>query len=132
MSIVEFIRARLDEDAAAAAEAIEPQNMHPYGDTRLPAIAPGGVPDGVRGYLGGAWGEHFARHDPVRVLREVGSKRRIVQMYVNALHAKDVGSVSAWNRAQDSAAVEILDAALRELAAPFAGHLDYDEAWRPS
>ena len=63
---------------------------------------------------------HIARHDPTRVLRECEAKRRIVE---NAPFTWDDGS----NR---SAGIEHWRLTCRILAAVYADHPDYDEAWR--
>jgi hypothetical protein len=55
MTLTEFLRARLDEDQAAA-EAWSTPFSNPTAEQR----------------------EHIARHDPARVLAEVDAKRRII------------------------------------------------------
>lgn len=55
--LVEFLRARLDEDEKAAKAWL------PFGNSDA------------------ADRDHIARHDPARVLREVDAKRRLIQLY---------------------------------------------------
>lgn len=99
MSIVEFLRARLDEDEAAARAADVKQGdpewyatHHIAGHTarsrrdnrpiaRVEDLA-GDDDEDVTGILDGqAASEHIARHDPARVLREVEAKRRILEQH---------------------------------------------------
>ena len=61
----------------------------------------------------------LARHDPARVLREVEAKRRILAHAQAA--EQDVPDIYAYDLAADYV--------LRALAAVYAGHPDYDEAW---
>jgi hypothetical protein len=105
MELVEFLRQRLDEDEAAAK-----------------AWLPIGNPDAAQR-------EHIARHDPARVLREVDSKRRIVEQY----EAMQAGVEAAAGTILAGAAKVRLGAykfALKCLALPYADHPDYDEKWR--
>jgi hypothetical protein len=59
MTLVEFLKARLDEDEQVAKAASDPGGPH------LPA----------------AQLEHARRHDPARVLAEVEAKRRIIDAH---------------------------------------------------
>lgn len=90
--------------------------------------------------------EHVARHDPARVLREVAAKRAIVEAYQHAAWnhaeardaaARDLRSAPAGfvGRAANryGAAMRYADAlelAVLRLAAVYADHADFDEAWR--
>lgn len=67
------------------------------------------------------------------VLAECEAKRRIIQLYQNAVAAQRAGSVSDYNRIQDKAAVDVLGEAVQELAVPYAamGRPGYREDWRP-
>ena len=74
---------------------------------------------------------HIARHDPARVLREVGAKRRIVDD-----HAPDFDFYCQ----ADSTCKDPNDPDLREqmpcrymrwLAAPYDDHPDYRSEWKP-
>ncbi len=123
LNITDFLLARIAEDEAAARAAIAPGQLHPWGDERLPETKVSQVPNEVRGYLGGTWGEHFARHDPRRVLYECEAKRAIVE---------DQRRWQGWgtNDAGQTFKVE-KNRTLCALALPYADHPDYDEAWRP-
>lgn len=136
--LVAFLWVRLDEDEQAARAAIKPEAMYPWGDTSLPQMPVESWPDAVRGYLGGTWGEHCARHDPVRVLREVDAKRRIIDLHEPVPHALTVeeggGSYLACavcpHPRIDIPHVLPCDT-LRLLALPYVDHPDYREGWKP-
>ncbi|MFB7890335.1 DUF6221 family protein [Cellulosimicrobium cellulans] len=90
---------------------------------------------------GAAAAEHIARHDPARVLADVAGKRRIIEAHP-LVPARDV-----WGEETGGLSCETCDAkpdlmlggieqprtdgcvTLRALAAPYAGHPDYDERW---
>lgn len=103
MSLVEFLRARLDEDEAAAK-----------------AWLPFGNPDD-------AARAHIARHDPARVLAEVEAKRRIID-----LHGAEPHECVAWDGdlGLPCTCYEVDCPTLLLLALLYASHPDYDEAWR--
>lgn len=133
MNITEFLEARIAEDEAVAKAAIAPSEMHPYGDDNIPALAVEDVPDQVRGYLGGTWGEHLARHGPARVLAECAAKRAIL-----ALHRRDdevqhmvYGDIYPCTECGDADAspVEFPCNTIRSLAAVYADHPDYQQQW---
>lgn len=74
--LVEFIEARLAEDKALATENGGAEWR--AGDEVISEESTGSVVIAeLYGYLG-ADGQHIARHDPARVLREVEAKRRIL------------------------------------------------------
>lgn len=122
VDLVAFLNARLDEDGQAARTAIEPSEMHPYGDDKIPPIAPEQVPDQVRGYLGGTWGEHFARHDPARVLADVQAKRAILQAWQDACE-------NPYREMRQRGHMEGLEEAMTLLANVHADHPDFNLAW---
>src|SRR5690606_16638086 len=105
MDIVEFLRARLDEDEAVARECVIPAQEGTYvykphpelaewfydGDeveyVQTPEMRAHKYPDrycvtvdseGLTPSVEGDIATHIARHDPARVLREVEAKRRVV------------------------------------------------------
>lgn len=108
MTLVEFLKARLDEDEQAA-QAVRADDWtdHDGWIELAPEVA-----------------EHARAHDPARVLREVEAKRRIIRA-----HAK-------WCAGQCEAKYphETFDAAhwwsLKALAEVYADHPDYPEEWR--
>lgn len=137
--VVEFIRARLDEDEQAARAAPGPQWNGGDGDL--------GVVDGqdlvwgnhTEGYIDAEASAHIARHDPARVLREVEAKRALLAEHsprmVLVMNGDGTGghllhcgrcSPSDPNHRQRHPC-----ASLRLLAVPYADHSDYREEWRP-
>lgn len=121
MDIVEFLTARLDEDAAVAKDV-----RH----------------DDWTDYDG--WAEldqdvkaHAWRHDPARVLREVAAKRAIVHMH----GSEQVDYINGDGDSRDSVDCKTCDPGgspnlwpcdtLKYLAAAYADHPDYDQSWRP-
>jgi hypothetical protein len=124
-TIPDFLRARIAEDEATAKAAAA-------GEALLPSLrsvkASAWVPDGEI--------THIARWDPARVLAECEARRRIVEwcgerdrVFVGAHFGGDAMRESdflpgALKRPADSVV-------LRALAAVYADHPDYDQAWRP-
>lgn len=118
MDLVEFLRARLDEDERAAREAQggfwvvwtpgSPASvMTDFGEVLVGQIER--RDDAV----------HMARHDPARVLVEVAAKRRMVDLLKQAPYRK---FPEAWE-------MDTADKALRLMAMTYADHPDYDKAW---
>lgn len=68
-------------------------------------------------------GEHIARHDPARVLAECEAKRRIVDGLEAAFVANSNGTFAREKL------LGMLDA-VGFIAAVYADHPDFDEAWR--
>jgi hypothetical protein len=73
---------------------------------------------------------HIGRHDPMRVLAEVGAKQRIVKLHLRR-------RAPAWDR-PGQAGFECAQCAdeypcqtLRLLALPYAGSTGYRPAWAP-
>lgn len=80
MELAEFVKARLDEDAAAANAGARRVGM-PWRAEPQPGTPGGLVIDelGLVGSTGGRYAaDHIARHDPARALREVAAKRKIL------------------------------------------------------
>jgi hypothetical protein len=139
---IDFLRARLDEDEAAARAAAD------TGDGRWtrddpPWSTPGRINDGSRDrvivYNEGApdadEAAHIARHDPARVLAEVEAKRRVL-----ARHRIEPGR---WGHAcvgcgtagdpADPVTEDINDCPeLRDMATVYADHPDYLPEWAPT
>lgn len=107
MDLVEFLRSRLDDEAAVAQKSYDEA-----GDYRL---------DGSM-----ATQLHFANWKPDRVLADVEAKRRIVG---STAHPPKAWSVfdDGFRRGQMAAHDDVL----RLLALPYATHPDYREEWRP-
>ena len=123
MDIVEFLRARLDEDEAVAREAQE-MRRQAYG-----------VDEGEWSPPLKAWDDHpsgVVIAEPARVLREVEAKRRIVDRAEEAGREFDrqcaAGIHSAAAREATAAWVPIQNA-VADLASAYADHPDYDPEW---
>lgn len=150
MTLVEFLRARLDEDeqvARAAADRTGEQwrasapGLYNESD---PSNHPGPFATGAWGDLEDDVAEHIARHDPARVLAEVAVKRRIVELHLSWAADFTTGpdaryadrycqtcsdnDMSWWS---DKYPPEWPCPTLRLLALPHADRPDYDPAWRP-
>lgn len=128
MELVDFLRARLDEDEAAARAATpgawryNPDKHHHIVGTPLFEEAVFAGPPGVDAVCVAGTGktddpqsmrdaEHIARHDPARVLAEVEAKRAVVDFadtYEGGFHASQF---------------------LPKLAAVYRDHPDFDPAW---
>ncbi|MFI0233131.1 DUF6221 family protein [Streptomyces sp. NPDC017086] len=147
--LVQFLRARLDEDEALAREAppgpwhignavdpTQPCHVHTFPGARM-------VADGLNWLVAA----HVVRHDPARVLREVEAKRKIVDTYLppdadphpglpcinyegqRPIHYDDVEP--CWRHQKANERLVRHDYVLRLLALPYADHPDYRAEWRP-
>jgi hypothetical protein len=109
-----FLLARYDEDEAAVGGT-----PSPWQRDVLEVINPknGAV---VASNCNGDDADHIAHWDPAFVLADIESKRRIVakcQYFMSDASQPERRDLSRW------------DAVLLDLAAPFSGHPDYQEAW---
>jgi hypothetical protein len=119
--LIAFLTARLDEDEAAAKKAAQKRRgpWHYLGDKFRASVF------GVQGFdhghvaetFGVALAAHIARHDPARVLREVGAKRAIIGTH----ESPDWQPDGQWGPCHT----------LRQLAAAYSDHPDYQQEWRP-
>ena len=108
--LVQFLRARLDEDEARARRAIDgPRTAFVSADEDIEPLL--FDEDGV-----------FVL--PARVLREVDAKRQILE------ECEDADRRSNWPDF-DGGVFSGLDTAVQHLALPYADHPDYREEWRP-
>lgn len=128
-SLIDFLRARLDE-AEAAAQAAAEDAGEPDWDVCQAWIGPddgGGWETVVGPALMRVGGEpaalHIMRYDPGAVLREVDAKRRIVDELAFVL--------SEAARTGDEREAGLAETTLALLALPAAEHPDYDEEWEP-
>lgn len=133
MNLIEFLKARLDEDEAAANRAIaldwrvDPDDRH---HVRVVPAQDAQGPGAVIAYVVGGEAPHIARHHPARVLREVEAKRRIIAEHAATLTIGfDDGSTES--RTWCSRCGEKACPTLRLLAEVHADHPNYDETWRP-
>lgn len=150
-TIVEFLTARLDEDEALAGIAtpgpwrvetaphrtnvvVPAEGLDRVGTTGrrldMPPIFTGQTASISRAQWE-ADAQHIARHDPVRVLREVEAKRRTLARHSPIL---TYGSMACdgcgWDR-EDGHHVEDINECpeLRDMASVYAEHPDFDPAW---
>jgi hypothetical protein len=126
--IVDFLRARLDEDEQAAREA----------DTSAEMVT--GIP---RSYADAPVAVHISRWHPARVLAEVDAKRRIIdehpaatgwdgQITADHPHRDPVCATCAdYDRHGDPTGEPYPCATLRLLALPYREEPDYRPEWAP-
>ena len=130
-SLVAFLRARLDKDEAVARRV--KSSWRQVGETGVIVASDGGRAEEC---ANGNWtgiAEHIVRHDPPRVLAEVESKRRIIELH--ALEYRERPE-RVLGEADDPFCAECSGEGfpcetLRLLALPYADHPDYREEWRP-
>ncbi|MET8978538.1 DUF6221 family protein [Streptomyces sp. NPDC004539] len=138
MDLVEFLRARLDEDAelARSGETWTAFDESPSAETRRVDVDHSfeRVVACTRSWRA----LHIAAHDPARVLLEVDAKRRLLARGGpvctsncdepgNEPSNPDTNWTTPLEHHFDCAAYE----AAQLLALPYADHLDYREEWRP-
>jgi Family of unknown function (DUF6221) len=122
----EFLKARLDEDEAAAKHA----SPAPWGGGRLY------IQDAAGTFIAQAQffedGRHIARHDPARALREVAAWRRIIELADDATDLDDQRDSEFRVGPRDTTAEPYIgDLIKRAVAACWSDHPDYRETWRP-
>ena len=104
MTLIEWLRAQLDDDERVAQDAESACSHVDYCDD---------------------WGRAFdERFDPARVLAEVDAKRRII----TAIHDRKTWRSDPPPQFID---LDIESRVLELLALPYAGKEGYDESWRP-
>ncbi|MEU9987598.1 DUF6221 family protein [Streptomyces sp. NPDC048045] len=132
-ALVRFLRARLQEDAQVARDAID----------GAPGAVWGVIADDIEQVLTSRAGRtthtplvqfgaddpvklltHVARHDPVRVLRDVDARRALLDE-----HGARHGRCRTCTGRRLTTGLRSPCATLRLLALPFAGHPDYDASW---
>lgn len=124
MELVDFLRARLDEDETVAREAGGESWPMPerVGYENLESVS------GEVVMYGDSWrddmGPHIARHDPARVLADVEAKRRIVDRYAKIAAGNGETTELAFHE-------QGLFEAVLYLASAYAYHPDYSEEWKP-
>ncbi|MFF1833451.1 DUF6221 family protein [Streptomyces sp. NPDC058231] len=152
--LVTFLLARLDEDEQAALDASWDgydsgrwtAHHHEQHDGQWVVIdchdkAVTGVDAQVANDA--AVAHHIARHDPARVLQEIGARRVILVEYATMCRLRDEAvarieaagdapaaeDLDAWERTQQE--VSVLEGPVRLLALTHGDHPDYREDWRP-
>jgi hypothetical protein len=110
VTIVEFLRARIAEDEAAARES---PNRRWLVQDDIITLYPEQEDEGFMSWPTRADARHAARWEPARVLREVAAKQAIIGRFEAAV---DLGEPADPHP-------------LRALAAVYADHPDYNRAW---
>jgi len=135
--LIAFWEARLDEDEAAAKAATagpwEFEGDDPADDELY------SVHDGIVDLVGVtvaftrdrnvANGQHMARHDPDRTIREVEAGRALIERYKRACAVRE--SVVSFTAGQDDGYRQACEDAIRDLAAIHGDHPDYQQEWKP-
>lgn len=128
--LVQFLRARLEEDKQAARAAtpgpwVTPDHDDQVGMLEVRAADEADLMVGYVADVATADALHIARHDPARVLRDNEAKRGIVDDLASEIHW---GARSSLDY-QD--AVDAFKRTLKRLALPYADHPSYRAEWRP-
>lgn len=121
VTLTDFLLARITEDEEVAKAVAEEIRAELARDIYLPGQGPD--PDDRGMYRASDGNDSPAVVvGPARVLAECAAKRRIVDAQWDA-DPNDGDWSSGYLSANDQA--------VRALALPYAGHPDYDDAWRP-
>jgi hypothetical protein len=132
VELVEFLLARVAEDEEVARSA-RPQD----GDPEYPDYDRASWHEARCGYSMGEYMTDCGCGVPARVLAECDAKRRIVAWHrlIDGLDTEDDPVRGCGNCIASGMEPPYLIAGpcmtVRLLALPYAGHEDYDEAWRP-
>ncbi|MEW2250411.1 DUF6221 family protein [Streptomyces sp. NPDC006975] len=132
-ALVEFLRARLEQDEASA-KAASPGPWRPSEESdEVLAVDGVTVADGfaLSGRQLRATTEHIARHDPARVLAEVGARRHLIELHQERLEQGYGTDFCAECGFGEVGRQYYPCQTLRLLALPYADHPDYQERWRP-
>ena len=143
-NLVQFLRDRYDEEAALAAsgETWSAFDESTQGTRRVD------VDHSFERVVActRAWrGEHIARHDPARTLREIEAKRQVLKEYTKAAETMEELAVrrerlkasgqdvfmTEMERASAIHKRDVLHGVLQILALPYSDHPAYRQEWRP-
>jgi hypothetical protein len=135
--LVEFLRARLDEDEAVARAASDgpwirgAERDHladnvVYGQSASWAVHITQVCNVDYGHNRDADSTHIARHDPQRVLADVAAKRAIVDAYEHKAE-----SMARYPNPGNASGLFSLTVAVQHLAAVYTDHPAYRQRWAP-
>lgn len=128
MDLVEFVRARLDEDAAAARRV--DSSWRQIGNTGVIVASDG---ERAEECANGNWAgiaDHIVRHDPARVLKDIEAKRQTLQELEQAEVTLSVARPGTPPHDLMTGAVNTLRRVVCRDAAVHDDHPDYDERWR--
>jgi hypothetical protein len=128
--LIVFLRARLDEDAAAA-KRVE-SRWRQIGETGVIVASDGTHAEEC---ANGNWtgiAEHIVRHDPARVLADADAKRQMIRLH-GCTEGHECSTVDRAGDVDHCTWVMEDEACttLRLLALPYADHPDYRDEWRP-
>ena len=137
--LVAFVRARRDEDEAAARQAASesPWRVSDTHDDGTRSVKPADAPDGlwhgdVAVHIAGSDARHIARHDPARVLREVEAKRRLIDDYLDLVKSRPPDRYAPAGEPDATwAMAECIFRVLCRDAAIWRDHPDYRQEWKP-
>lgn len=129
--LLEFLRARLDEDEQVARAAMRKASDANWTSGDLcDSICAGNSGDyvvvGPYGYLADELKAYLVMNDPARVLTEVEAKRRILDL-IPEINNIDRLVESEWGSGPEWATV--MDRLLRLMALPYVSHPDYSPVW---
>jgi hypothetical protein len=142
MDLVQFLRARLDEDEAAARAARDvnvgtysADGDHVWKAGDAVATHPHGIPV-VGDDIDPVVRAHIARHDPSRVLDDTEAKRQMIpiacgppseidELYGCRHSAEDIAASKC--KTHPPASIRLL----RLMAAPYGDHPEYRKEWQP-
>jgi hypothetical protein len=120
MDVVEFLRARLDEDDRLARSALAETPVESGRETRYP------YPERLATCM------HNGRHGPARVLREVEAKRAILAAWASAESRRPPkGEWYEYAQGIGDGRADALRDAVKILAAVYGDHPDYRQEWKP-
>ncbi|MCM1943163.1 DUF6221 family protein [Streptomyces sp. G3] len=132
--LVQWLRAQLDDDERTARMAAEELGDGWYYDDGfvLARREDDMVATGSQDFLEREHGQHIARHDPSRVLREIDAKRQLLDLHsVGGGHecsTRDArGDIDHCTWVMGSEACTTL----RLLALPYTDRPGYRDEWRP-
>jgi hypothetical protein len=125
---VSFLRARLNEDEQVAQGAVHDPDCAGAGIwTRYCGVVVGDIHIYDEGGHSPEQAEHIARWDPARVLAEVATKRRIIELCEGAIEAGELSPNTTWN--DDAKGAVVAEQVLEIMTQSYLGHPDYDPAW---
>lgn len=119
--LVQFLRARLDEDEQTA-RRVE-SSWRQIGDTGVIVASDG---ERAEECANGNWSgiaEHIVRHDPARVLREVEAKRVLLDDHERFVTERR-RMMGGWDSYPEASPVLVAFASI------YAGHPDYRVEWQ--
>jgi hypothetical protein len=138
LSIVDFLREQLAKDEAVARKATAVSSHRWMANNSLLMFlddSPTPFAESLactENYRQDDVWEHAERHDPARALREVEAKRAIMELADEASGLDMSVDIDRAVRPRDTTTDPYVgDMIIRQLAAVYSDHPDYQEEWRP-